>query len=83
MSVACNKCGSRNTEVVKAKDLAEASGDSRILTATAGAVSPEVVIGLLAAIAAAAKAIFEWLTESEKNEKKVVVCKDCGYWERV
>ena len=83
MSLACNKCGGRNTEVVEAKDLAKASGDSRVLTAPVGVVSPEVVAGLVAAIAAAVKAIFEWLTESEKNKKNVVVCKDCGYWERV
>ena len=34
MSNQCNKCGSRNTATVKAKDMAEKTGDSSFMTAS-------------------------------------------------
>jgi hypothetical protein len=64
---------------MKAKALAEASGDSSVMTCTSGMINAKTIETILALITA----VFEWLTESQKNEKKVIVCKDCGYWERI
>lgn len=76
MSLKCNNCGSRNTQTTTAKKLAETTGNSNITNAASGFVSPKEIVGLL-------KALFEWLSGKEKNSRSVVVCKDCGYWERV
>lgn len=40
MSNQCNKCGSRNTATVKAKDMAKKTGDSNFMTAASGMISP-------------------------------------------
>jgi hypothetical protein len=83
MGIQCNKCGSRNTTVVKAKDLADKTGDKSIMTAASGTVSTAILAELLELLLKVIGKIFGWLEEKEKNDRKVVVCKECGYWERV
>jgi hypothetical protein len=64
---------------MKAKDLAETSGDSSVMSCASGIVNAKTIEMLLVLITS----VFGWLTESKKDEKKVIVCKDCGYWERI
>lgn len=83
MSLQCKKCGSRNTSTVKAKEMADRTGDSSFNTAASGMINPVLVIATLKAIIDMIGNVFNWLTEKEKNDASVVVCKDCGYWERI
>jgi hypothetical protein len=83
MSLACNKCGSRDTFVCGARDLASKTGDQTLMTHTAGAIPPDVLITFIGLLVAAGKALFEYLGSREKNNPRVVVCKACGSWERV
>jgi len=79
----CKECGSRNTQVVSAKELSEKTGDSSILTAATGYINPVIVIKALKALFEALGKLFGWIEEKEKGNRKVVVCKDCGHWEKV
>ena len=79
MSLQCHKCSSRNTEVVKAKELAEKTGDTAVLTMGSGVVGIELLGKLFEALGA----LFGWMKEKEAGGRSVVVCKDCGYWEKV
>ena len=84
MGLACNKCGSREAFACNAKDLADKTGDASFMTARAGLVAdPVSVLALVGAVVAAAKAVFEYLGWRERNNPTVVVCRACGYWERV
>lgn len=83
MGVQCNKCGSRNTSIVKARDMAEKTGDRSFINATSGIVNPILIGEALKVIFEFFGKLFGWLEEKEKNDKNVVVCKDCGYWEKV
>jgi hypothetical protein len=53
------------------------------MTAASGMISPALVGEVLKAIFEFLGKLFGWLEEKEKNDRSVVVCKDCGYWERV
>jgi hypothetical protein len=68
---------------VKARDMAEKTGDGSFMTASSGMVSPILIVEALKAIFEFLGKLFGWLEEAEKNDRSVVVCKDCGYWERV
>jgi len=85
MGIQCNKCASRNTIVVKAKDLAKRTSDNSVLTGMSGTVAgdPAVLLEILKGIVQFLGKLFGWLEEKEKNDRQVVVCQDCGYWERV
>ena len=83
MGIQCNKCGSRNTQVVKAKEMAEKTGDNSFMTATSGAVDPNIVLKALEALFNFLGKLFESKSEAEKNNGSVLVCKDCGAWERI
>ncbi|MDP1615520.1 MAG: hypothetical protein Q8L68_06960 [Methylococcales bacterium] len=83
MSNQCNKCGSRNTATVNARDMADKTGDSSFITAASGTVNPILIVETLKVIFEFLGKLFGWLEEKEKNNRSVVVCKDCGYWERV
>jgi hypothetical protein len=83
MSLACNKCGSRDTFVCGARDLAAKTGDRSFMTCTAGLIDPVSLVALFAILLAAGKALFEYLSWREKNNPPVVVCKACGRWEKV
>ena len=85
MSLQCRKCGSRNTEIVSAKKLSDKIGNKSLMTANAGflVVDPVIIAEALKAIFQVLGKLFDYLKEKEKNKRKVVICKDCGYWERV
>ena len=83
MSLKCKGCGSRDTEVVSARELSDKTGDANIMTAAAGALNPVLVVEAINAIFKALGKLFGWLEKKEKGNRKVVVCKDCGYWEKV
>lgn len=83
MSAQRNKCGSRNTVIVKARDMSEKTGDSNFTSAASGVINPALVGEVLKAIFEFLGKLFGWLGEKVKNDRNVVVCKDCGYWERV
>lgn len=83
MSLKCKGCGSRETEVVSARELSEKTGDASVMTAAAGAINPVIVIEAINSVFKALGKLFGFLEEKEKGNKQVVVCKDCGYWERV
>jgi len=85
MSIACKKCGGRNTQVVAAKDLAKATNNPNVMTASAGSIDPKVVVEIISLVVQGLVAVFGWLKASEKNKNNsnVVLCKDCGAWEKV
>lgn len=83
MSLKCKGCGSRDTEVVSARELSEKTGDASVMTAAAGAINPVIVVEAINSIFKALGRLFGWLGEKEKGNRQVVVCKDCGHWEKV
>ncbi|MBL0668369.1 hypothetical protein JD488_16950 [Aeromonas jandaei] len=83
MSLKCKECGGRNTEEVSAKELSKKTGDASLLSAGAGTINPVVVVEAISAIFKALGKLFGWLGEKEKGNRQVLVCKDCGYWEKV
>jgi hypothetical protein len=83
MSLACKKCGSRETFICGARDLAAKTSDQSFVTCTSGAIIPRLLLPLLGSPLAAGKALFEYLGCREKNNPPVIVCKACGSWERV
>jgi predicted nucleic-acid-binding Zn-ribbon protein len=85
MSLQCHKCESRNTEIVSAKELSEKTGDISLMSAgaMAGVINPVLVVSALKSIFEALGKLFGYLEEKEKNNRKVIVCKDCGYWEKI
>jgi hypothetical protein len=83
MSLKCKECQSRNTEIVSAKDLSEKTGDKSIMTASAGAINPVIVLKAISDIFEAFGKLFGWLKEKEKGNRKVIVCKDCGHWNKI
>ena len=83
MSLKCRDCGSRNTDVVSAKELSENTGDESIMISKVGAIDPMIVAAAIRAIFLALEKLSGYLKEKEKGNRKVVVCKDCGYWEKV
>jgi predicted nucleic-acid-binding Zn-ribbon protein len=84
MSLQCHKCGSQNTEVISAEELSNKTGDMRpISSATAGIIDPMLVIKAIKSMFQALEKLFGFLEEKEKNKRKVIVCKDCGYWEKI
>jgi predicted nucleic-acid-binding Zn-ribbon protein len=84
MSLQCHKCGSQNTEVVSAEELSNKTGDMTPMSAaTVGMIDPILVGEAIKSIFQALRKLFDFLEEKEKNKRKVVVCKDCGYWEKI
>jgi hypothetical protein len=85
--LACKKCESRDTFTCRAKELADKTSNPAVVGATCGFVADPVslalIVGAVRAVAEAARAAFEWLTQRERTNSVVVVCKGCGYWERV
>lgn len=83
MPLKCPKCGSRNTVTETAGKIAALTHDDRFLTTSAGYISPEQLVELLKDIIKAIKRIFGFLEQRERNNAPVLVCKSCGYYERI
>ncbi|MCP4991999.1 MAG: hypothetical protein GY928_39895 [Colwellia sp.] len=65
MSLKCKSCGSRKTTVVDAKKLSDETGDVNIMTASAGAVNPIIIIKAIESIAKAIGKVFGFLEVRE------------------
>ncbi|MCQ5790134.1 hypothetical protein MZC73_17190, partial [Escherichia coli] len=57
--------------------------DDRFLTSTSGYISPEQLPELLKEIIRAIQRLFRFLEQRERNNAPVLICKDCGYYERI
>ncbi|HFK6835503.1 TPA: hypothetical protein ACGZCP_004756, partial [Citrobacter freundii] len=75
--------GSRNTVTETAGKIAEVTRDDRFLTSTSGYISPEQLPELLKEIIRAIQRLFRFLEQRERNNAPVLICKDCGYYERI
>lgn len=83
MPLKCPKCGSRNTVTETAGKIAALTHDDRFLTTSADYISPEQLVELLKDIIKAIKRIFGFLEQRKRNNAPVLVCKSCGYYERI
>lgn len=83
MSLKCPKCGGRNTVTETAGKIAELTRYDRFLTTSAGYISPEQLSELLKNIITAIKRFFGFLEQRERNNASVLICKSCGYYERI
>lgn len=83
MPLKCPKCGSRNTVTETAGKIAEVTRDDRFLTSTSGYISPEQLPELLKEIIRSIQRLFRFLEQRERNNAPVLICKDCGYYERI
>ena len=80
MPLKCPKCGCRNTVT---ETIAKVTRDDRFLTLTSGYISPEQLPELLKEIIRAIQRLFRFLEQRERNNAPVLICKDCGYYERI
>jgi hypothetical protein len=84
--LACKKCKARDTFTYRAKELAEKTNNPAVIGAPSGICNDPMSVALLVraarAILEAARAVFNCLVQRERANP-VVVCKGCGYWERV
>lgn len=83
MPLKCPKCDSRNTVTETAGKIAELTRDDRFLTTPAGYISPDQMAELLKDIIRAIKRLFGFMERRERNNAPVLVCKSCGYYERI
>ncbi|MBW4263072.1 hypothetical protein KYQ78_23860 [Escherichia coli] len=83
MPLKCPKCGSRNTVTETAGKIAEVTRDDRFLTSTSGYISLEFLPEILKEIIKAIKKLFGFLEQCERNNAPVLICMDCGYYERI
>ena len=83
MSLKCKECGSRDTKVISARELSAITNDTSVLTTSSGKIDIIFFVEAIKYISQALGRLFEWLKEKEKNDSRVVVCKDCGYWEKI
>lgn len=91
MSINCSKCGSRNTKIVPWKDLEANLNEKQkqeLLAYGQVKLDPKIIIELIKAIVALTVAALAFFTERHKNrnkneDKKYVVCVDCGHTQEV
>ena len=84
MSLKCKECGSRDTTIVTRKQLSKALDKPEGSLGSAGlVVDPVMVINAILALIALASQALNYLKEKEKNEVEYVICKDCGYYEKL
>ena len=54
--------------------------------AMTGTIDPKIFIKLFPLIIKLAESLLDWLKKKEKNkstERNVIVCMDCGHWEKI
>lgn len=82
LKLTCPKCKSRNTEIKMVKDMVEKTGDKSFISNKSGVTkvsNGEILVVTLRVIIN----LLKWLTVKEENNKKLLICKDCGYWEKL
>ena len=80
----CNTCGSRNTVVARAKDIARITGDDAVLTAAAGAIAladPVLLIEIARVVIESLKKFLGYKIECARDKRMIVVCRSCGFWQ--
>lgn len=82
MNLQCKKCKSTNTKVMSAEKLSEETGDNNFNTAAAG-VASVAILPIIEKLLDVLGKLFGFLEEKEKNKKQILVCLDCGYWEKL
>ncbi|EEF9166557.1 hypothetical protein RZR38_05185 [Citrobacter freundii] len=83
MQLKCPLCGSQNTRSGPAWKLADATNDERLLRSSSGNINPEVLPEILEEIIKVIKKLLGYLEQREKNNAPVLICKECGYYERI
>ena len=94
----CKACGSTNTNVYKAKDLAEKTRDKNFVNPTmlggtlafSGADLRKLLIPLIPVVFKIIEKALDYFTEKKKkdraeeeNNRSVFLCIDCGHWEKI
>ena len=83
MPLKCPKSFSKFSGSKTAGNIAKVTRDDRFLTSTSGYISPEQLPELLKEIIRAIQRLFGFLEQRERNNAPVLICKDCGYYERI
>lgn len=78
MHLKCPQCGSCNTLISSAGKLPSITDNKR-----SGYISLEFLPEILKEIIKAIKKLFRFLEQRERNNAPVLICKDCGYYERI
>lgn len=73
MELKCRSCGSKSCIVKPKRELEKVTGSS---VGMSGKIDASILDGLFALLAS----IFEWFKD---NDQKYVVCKKCGYFEKL
>lgn len=78
MHLKCPQCGSYNTLISSAGKLPSITDNKR-----SGYISLEFLPEILKEIIKAIKKLFGFLEQCERNNAPVLICMDCGYYERI
>jgi hypothetical protein len=87
MTLECKKCGGRQTKVVPADKMTDfidkKSTVGNIGTSGTITLSSEAIYAIIMAAIEVVKKFFDWQNKKEQNKRNVVVCLDCGHWEKI
>lgn len=83
MQLKCPHCGSQNTKSGPAWKLADAMNDERLLRTSSGNINPEVLPKILEEIINVIRNLLGYLELREKNNAPVLICRECGYYEKI
>lgn len=78
MHLKCPQCGSCNTLISSTGKLPSITDNKR-----SGYISLEFLPEILKEIIKAIKKLFGFLEQCERNNAPVLICMDCGYYERI
>ena len=78
MHLKCPQCGSCNTLISSEGKLPSITDNKR-----SGYISLEFLPEILKEIIKAIKKLFGFLEQCERNNAPVLICMDCGYYERI
>ncbi|RVR48594.1 hypothetical protein EOL26_18395 [Escherichia coli] len=78
MHLKCPQCGSCNTLISSVGKLPSITDNKR-----SGYISLEFLPEILKEIIKAIKKLFGFLEQCERNNAPVLICMDCGYYERI
>lgn len=81
--LACKKCGSTDTLLRSAKELAHEIKDPTFATASSGVCGNPATISIIMTLVGIVGKTLDWLKARAQSEQMIVYCKSCHYWERV